>query len=68
MKSTKVGKACRLRSIHRGSLNISGVSEEEDGSPREDPDEIDLGGRIRKGAIRTNGHWGCGFRGSCDVL
>lgn len=63
MKSTKVGKACKLKSIHRGSLNISGVSEEEDGSPREEPEDMYLGGRIRKGAIRTRGHCGCGFRG-----
>lgn len=55
-----MGKACRLRSIHRGSLNISGVSADEDGSPGAagEAELVDLGGRIRKGATRTNGHYG----------
>lgn len=55
-----MGKACRLRSIHRGSLNISGVSADEDGSPGAtgEAELVDWGGRIRKGATRTNGHYG----------
>jgi hypothetical protein len=58
MKSTAVGKACKLRSIQRGRRNISGVSGEEEGSPtipEEEPMD-DFWGRIRKGAMRTNGH------------
>lgn len=54
-----MGKACKLRSIQRGRRNISGVSGEEEGSPtisEEDEPMDDFWGKIRKGAMRTNGH------------
>ena len=59
MKRTAVGKRCKLRSIHSGRRNISGVSEEEEGSPGalgEEPSIDDFGGRIKNGATRTKGH------------